>query len=62
MLSNDNITRVVLVRHGRTEWNRVERFRGRADVPLDATGLAQADAARKADIEEMTFITPLKRK
>lgn len=44
MRSVDEITRVVLVRHGRTEWNRVERFRGRADVPLDATGLAQADA------------------
>ncbi len=39
------MTRIILVRHGRTEWNRVERFRGRADVPLDDTGLAQAEAA-----------------
>jgi probable phosphoglycerate mutase len=38
------VTRVILVRHGQTEWNRVERFRGRADVPLNATGLAQAEA------------------
>ncbi len=38
------MTRVILVRHGQTEWNRVERFRGRADVPLNATGLAQAEA------------------
>lgn len=38
------MTRIVLVRHGQTEWNRVERFRGRADVPLDAVGLAQAEA------------------
>ncbi len=37
-------TRIILVRHGQTEWNRVERFRGRADVPLNETGLAQADA------------------
>jgi probable phosphoglycerate mutase len=37
-------TRIILVRHGQTEWNRVERFRGRANVPLNATGLAQADA------------------
>jgi len=37
-------TCVILVRHGQTEWNRVERFRGRADVPLNATGLAQAEA------------------
>jgi len=35
---------VILVRHGQTEWNRVERFRGRADVPLNQVGLAQADA------------------
>lgn len=34
----------ILVRHGQTEWNRVERFRGRADVPLNAAGLAQAAA------------------
>ena len=38
------VTLVVLVRHGQTEWNRVERFRGQADVPLDETGLAQAEA------------------
>ena len=31
-----------MVRHGETEWNRVERFRGRADVPLNETGLIQA--------------------
>ena len=37
-------TCVILVRHGQTEWNRVERFRGRADVPLNETGLAQAEA------------------
>jgi phosphoserine phosphatase len=38
------MTRILLVRHGQTEWNRVERFRGRADVPLNETGLAQAEA------------------
>jgi probable phosphoglycerate mutase len=38
------MTQIILVRHGQTEWNRNERFRGRADVPLNDTGLAQAEA------------------
>jgi len=41
------MTRIILVRHGQTEWNRVERFRGRADVPLNSTGLAQAQATAR---------------
>ncbi len=38
------MTQVILVRHGQTAWNREERFRGHADIPLDETGLAQAEA------------------
>ncbi|MEE8591634.1 MAG: histidine phosphatase family protein [Spirochaetia bacterium] len=41
------MARVILVRHGQTEWNRVERFRGRADVPLNETGIAQAEATAR---------------
>jgi broad specificity phosphatase PhoE len=35
-------TRVLLARHGQTEWNLTGRRQGRADSPLTAAGLAQA--------------------
>lgn len=37
--------RLVLWRHGRTAWNTEHRFQGQTDVPLDAMGVRQAQAA-----------------
>ncbi len=37
------MTTIYLVRHGQTAWNKEEIFRGRTDVPLDETGLKQAE-------------------
>ena len=38
------MTRIVLIRHGQTVWNRERRFRGQADVELDEFGQRQAQA------------------
>ena len=39
------MTSIYLVRHGETAWNREEIFRGRTDVPLNETGMKQAELA-----------------
>ncbi len=39
------LTRIVLWRHGRTEWNLQHRWQGQSDIPLDIIGKAQAEAA-----------------
>ena len=42
------MTRLVLLRHGRTAWTHEGRVQGHADVPLDAEGEAQAKAVAPA--------------
>jgi probable phosphoglycerate mutase len=44
----EEATRLVLVRHGRTASNAAGRIQGRADVPLDPTGLDEAQAVARA--------------
>ncbi len=57
-------TKFILFRHGQTEWNLGERFRGHADLSLNDTGLAQAQkiAARlKAENIAAIYSSPLRR-
>ena len=39
------VSRLVLLRHGRTEWNHLRRAQGHAPVPLDEVGHQQAKRA-----------------
>jgi 2,3-bisphosphoglycerate-dependent phosphoglycerate mutase len=42
------LTRVTLVRHGRTAWNASTRIQGHADIELDAVGSKQAQRTARA--------------
>ena len=38
------IMKIYIIRHGETQWNREELFRGRKDIPLNESGRKQAEA------------------
>lgn len=50
MTKSNNLSnlRIFLVRHGETEWNRIGRFQGRNDQPLNERGRKQAQALAEA--------------
>jgi len=55
---------IILVRHGETEWNVEEVFRGRIDVELNETGIKQAELLAEylhAVKIEAIYSSPLKR-
>lgn len=58
------MTKVYLVRHGQTEWNKKLTFRGRIDIPLNEDGHREAEAigdALKDKGIEAIYTSPLRR-
>jgi broad specificity phosphatase PhoE len=43
-----NLPRLIIVRHGETDWNKDRVFRGRLDIPLNDVGRNQAEATAEA--------------
>lgn len=57
-------TKLYLIRHGETAWNRLHLFQGTTDVPLNAEGMRQAEALadRLRGIRlDAAFSSPLQR-
>lgn len=48
----EQATRLILVRHGETAWNRATRIQGHTDIPLSPLGLAQAERLAQALADE----------
>jgi broad specificity phosphatase PhoE len=58
------MTEIILARHGETDWNKGEVFRGRADVDLNERGLQQAELLGRylgAEKIDLIYASPLKR-
>ena len=56
--------RLVLVRHGETDWNKTRRIQGISDLELNETGRKQAEALAQAlrnEKVEAIYSSPLKR-
>ncbi len=47
-LRSTHVTRLLLVRHGQSEWNAAGRWQGQADPPLSPRGIEQATIAAGA--------------
>lgn len=58
--------KLYMMRHGQTDFNRQKRLQGHMEIPLNETGIAQAEALheefRKRDIHfDRVYVSPLQR-
>ena len=56
--------KLVLVRHGETEWNKLGKFQGQQDIALNARGIAQAKETAQAVVawqHSTVYSSPLNR-
>ena len=56
--------RILIVRHGETEWNKEKRIMSGVDAPLNENGLIQAEEIRNKLLTEkidLIICSPLKR-
>ena len=56
--------KILLVRHGETDYNKNRKIQGHSDIELNATGVAQATKAADKILEfniDLAFSSPLKR-
>ena len=51
------MAKVIFVRHGETAWNHVKRYQGHSDIPLNETGMQQAEmVARRLASEPIAAV------
>ncbi|MGI6535732.1 MAG: histidine phosphatase family protein [Eggerthellaceae bacterium] len=53
--------KLVIMRHGQTDYNVENRYTGTTDIPINATGTAQAKAAGCAPWVTLAYVSPLQR-